>query len=754
MSSDRNSKIINRFYKTLFVFLCLFLSLFCFSSALASTISSSNNTGLSDGLVGYWTFDGKDTHWTSAVTGTTNDLSGQGNIGTLTNMSRVSTPIIGIMGQGLKFDGVDDHVNAGTQTSLDITGAFTVSVWVKSTKNNAALFQGVVGKANYNGDELGYFLTKRTDNKYYFQVSLGGYTRNELTTYSNNAYVDNEWHHLVGVLLADGTHYLYVDGIQQTAHSGTGTFRPATSARPLVIGTAYSDFYTVVNEKFGGSIDDVRIYNRALSATEVSRIYNASVSSKINTTQTPKDILSLGLVGYWTFDGKDNHWTSATAGTATDLSGQGNTGTLTNMSRSLTPVVGKTGQALKLDGVNDYVDLGNISSLNFGMSNFSIGFWIKTSTNNDGAVYTKKTGGYSSVGAGVEIIKDSAVGLRLSLSDGVNGSAFWLDRNSVATNEWIYVVVVVDRVNNIAYRYKDGVRGSNVDISTITGLVNTSEFAKIGTSNDAWGAFDGSIDDVRIYDRALSATEVSRIYNSSASSKMNMTQAPKDTLSSGLVGYWSFDGKDTHWTSATAGTVTDLSGQGNTATLTNMSRAVTPVMGKIGQALKFDGVNDYVTLGSSKFQYQDNFTVSAFVKFSVIPNNAGGCGARHPIIYNHDYGYNLLIGTDGKVNWYIYNTVGSSKSVKSTSSVIGDSYVHVVGIKNGTTILLYVNGVLQGQDTLTSNAVYYTASQFVIGGYGMCGGTWFYSNGIIDDVRVYNRVLSSSEVARLYNLGK
>src|SRR3989338_1127681 len=59
---------------------------------------------------------------------------------------------------------------------------------------------------------------------------------------------------------------------------------------------------------------------------------------------------SLGLVGYWTMDGPDITWTSDTAGTATDLSGSGNAGTLTSMSKSVSPVVGRIGQALDLDG--------------------------------------------------------------------------------------------------------------------------------------------------------------------------------------------------------------------------------------------------------------------------------------------------------------------------------------------------------------------------------------------------------------------
>ena len=221
-----------------------------------------------NGLVGSWSFN--ETSGTIAY-----DLSGFGNHGT---MYSSSTPTYLISNQALNIDGVDDYVDCGNDPSLNITGAVTVSSWVKSVKNNASLFQGIIGKGNLNGPEYGYILTKGIDNRFYFQVSLGSYARSDKSTYSDLEYTDDAWHHLVGVLLPDGSHYLYVDGVQQSAHSGTGTFRPAASNIRLVIGTAYGDspLNTNYNEKFKGLIDDVRIYNRALSAAEIQAIYEAS----------------------------------------------------------------------------------------------------------------------------------------------------------------------------------------------------------------------------------------------------------------------------------------------------------------------------------------------------------------------------------------------------------------------------------------------------------------------------------------------
>lgn len=195
-------------------------------------------------------------------------------------------------------------------------------------------------------------------------------------------------------------------------------------------------------------------------------------------------------------------------------------------------------------------------------------------------------------------------------------------------------------------------------------------------------------------------------------------------------------------------TWSDLSGNGNHGTLINGPTYSSADNG----SFSFDGTNDYVNIGDNKFKYQDNFSIEAIAKFPTLPNNPGfQCGARHPIIYNHDYGYNLLIISTGKVRWQIYNTSSEAKNIDSINSVTGPNFFHAVGIKSGTTIALYLNGVLQGTNTLTSNEVHYRDFPFVIGGYATCGSDKFYATGNISLVKVYNRVLSASEISQNFN---
>ena len=133
--------------------------------------------------------------------------------------------------------------------------------------------------------------------------------------------------------------------------------------------------------KLGRETNDFHVYNRALSASEVLQLYDMGSAGHSTPREAPPGIVSTscssgltcGLVGYWTFDGKD---INGTAATTTDRSGNGNTGTLVNMSATTSPVVGKIGQALRFNGTSQYVNGGTGASLNL-TGNQSYSVWIK-----------------------------------------------------------------------------------------------------------------------------------------------------------------------------------------------------------------------------------------------------------------------------------------------------------------------------------------------------------------------------------------
>ncbi len=220
-----------------------------------------------NGLVGWWTFDGADTHWTSSTAGTVTDKSGSGNTGTLTNMSQTTSPVAGKVGQGLKFNGTSQAVTSTIPTTavnnITMAGWF---YWTGTALSTSLPFYN--GNSGANG--YGLFISDGTScgvgNK--VSVLIGGSVCNGL---NSTAYTmpSNIWTHLV-IKRDAGVWYLFVNGKLQII-GGSGT--PNTPTLGYVTGGAYTTG-PVVNGFFPGKIDDVRVYNRALSSAEVQQLYN------------------------------------------------------------------------------------------------------------------------------------------------------------------------------------------------------------------------------------------------------------------------------------------------------------------------------------------------------------------------------------------------------------------------------------------------------------------------------------------------
>jgi len=227
------------------------------------------------------------------------------------------------------------------------------------------------------------------------------------------------------------------------------------------------------------------------------------------------------LVGYWSFD-------DGTGTVAVDGSGNGNNGTLVNMEEA-DWVDGVVGKCLSFDGSGEYVDCGADASLDLGTNSFSVSFWLSLSNNDaDGSFVTKKTSSYSGIDSGFTIMQDSlSTGtFRAIIADGSNVVITNLYKDNMPANDtYHHVLFVFDRINNEVYMYLDGIRSSETgDISSVTGSINTEQPLKIGA------AFYSSaclIDEVRIYNRALTPSEIKALYLYPAGNKghkINRTQ--------------------------------------------------------------------------------------------------------------------------------------------------------------------------------------------------------------------------------------
>jgi len=223
---------------------------------------------LASGLVGFWSFNGPDMNWryNSAY-----DRSSTHATGTMYNMSTTTSTVTGINGQALEFKGgptEGKYVAFGNPASLQLGNTGTVSVWIKySVANN--FHAGIVSKNNWATDRNGYnlALSQNGDDGTISGEIADASTDN--TILSTQGFGDNNWHHVV--FNWDGSFLrLYVDSVS-AATPVAQTLTPVSNVYDLYVGRLAYSYVRF----FNGLIDEVRVYNRALSATEIQELYKA-----------------------------------------------------------------------------------------------------------------------------------------------------------------------------------------------------------------------------------------------------------------------------------------------------------------------------------------------------------------------------------------------------------------------------------------------------------------------------------------------
>lgn len=221
-------------------------------------------------IKGYWKFD--DGSGTTAT-----DSSGDENDGALYNGSVVCSGgdcpnwVDGKYGKGLSFDGVDDYVGVPSSASLKPTEAITVTGWIKPDLQGTREFMATKWQ--------GFTVELATSNRVTAGVYVSGGQR---MTPVSSVLPNNTWTHVAFTYdSSDRTLKTYINGgqeIKSSTLSGLSTYSMSVSNNALGIGR-YSSYY------WNGQIDEVRIYNRALSPTEI----NATLSSPLVVKTFPEE---------------------------------------------------------------------------------------------------------------------------------------------------------------------------------------------------------------------------------------------------------------------------------------------------------------------------------------------------------------------------------------------------------------------------------------------------------------------------------
>ena len=587
----------------------------------------------------------------------------------------------GKVGKALQFDGVDDYINCGAGASLNITDKLTIEAWIKpDTRSN---YHVIACKNTYT-----YFFAVNSG-KLSLLIGNSSATGWNVVLVGDTVLNSSNWYHVAGTYdSATGEAKLYINGV--LAKTATGTAQ-AIGSRPtgwLSVGCAYGSAYY-----FNGVIDELNIYPMVMSASQLSQHYqDGLMSDRIN--------------GRWLFDDGQGMFLQ-------DFSRGRNMGALQNMDGSSCWTIGKIGDCLAFDGTDDDVDCGAGSTLNI-TEPLTLEAWMKFDSLTDNAK-PLDNGLYRLIYS----ITDGKLHFQYHITDAAaGGDSLWnywsgvKTSTAIQTGQWYHVTGV--KTGNTMKLYLNGVKER--ELTCLSGYtMDSSQVSNLVLGDNP---FCGKLDEVHVYTDATFTDDTI----------MHHARQP-------IAGRWALD-------EISGTTTTDRSGNDNNGTLANMTTPGCWVSGKIGKALQFDGVDDYVNCGAgSSLDITDKLTVEAWIK----PDTRSGF---HVITCKNSYTYFFTM-VSGKLELLIGNSSANAWNVGVISNTVlnSSSWYHVVGAYDSATgeAKLYINGALDNTATGTAQAIGSRPTGWL--SVGCAYGSAYYFNGVIDELNIYPRLLSADEIA-------
>lgn len=679
---------------------------------------------LTEGLVGYWDFEAKTPQGPRDAALDNNGTMNGDNDGTLNNFEFNSEAgwTSGKEGTTVQFDGVEGggqnrHVEISSSDELNITDTITISAWVRYAGTEDCTnceWPRVLAKGRNEAYEI---WSSKYNN--YLRINTRLYIDGTDQGFSGQRKLwAGRWYHLTYTF--NTTHHrMYWNGELERNKQVSGSID--TTANPLAIGNWYT-----TNREWTGKIDEVRLYDRTLSSSEISDLYNGNPVNRS------------GLVGEWTFD-------EGQGTTAHDTSNWGN---------------GKLGRySGEFDGLDDDVEVSDEKSLN-GKGDLTLSAWIKPEDMSTRSYILARNDQCTNIRhwAPYELRVTSGAKLQYQVSethdcDGGHSWDTYESDSSLSTDTWQHVAATVinnDQETREVDLFLNGERLSisqTQDYGTGDAFDGSDYSIFIGARSRQSGdreLFNGSIDSARIYDRALSVQEVKALYNRDTREQRIGSQ---DTLQSGLVGWWPLH--------ETSGNTTDLSGNDNDGEAYGVTQGVA---GRGGvTAYDFDGSNGYVNLtefsgvpgSTDKAPRNDPHTLSAWVKADTANQDSAVVGK-----FDEDRGSNHwerygdgIKYVDGKLMAFFRQDSDNPRLNYSLDTPTAWHHVAVIGYTPEGE--LWVDGKLREEGNLSQDYGY----DFAIGAEVYERSATQHFDGKIQDVRVYNRALSNSEIQRLYRMG-
>jgi len=508
----------------------------------------------------------------------------------------------------------------------------------------------------------------------------------------------NEWTHVAVTYSYNDTPTtapkFYINGNLFTGYINvpnisTSTYTlPATSA--AVVGRVE---WNGSGKNFNGLVDDARIYNRVLTAAEIQELYNDA---------------NLSLVAHYKLDE-----TSGTTAIDSSVTGNNATATGSNITLNQSGIIEKSA----VFGANSaYIVPHN--AVYEDLDQLTLSAWVKDPATGTLSFIDKNNDFSFQLNSANNRLQFA--GARWSTTSGI-----WRTPNNtlpLETDSWYHVAVTYDTSNltNDPLFYVNGDLVSTTEQITPAGVKKAPGSLNLflGNQNNLANPLGGNLDDVRIYNRILSADEI---------------KALTKTGTGGLIAHYKLD--ETSGTTAADSSIYNNDAAMNGGLDANNNR----VDGPMNTALEFDGVNDKINLTNPNLVLgtAPKFSVMAWIKPNEINNSE---------VFNWGSGSGKSPSIQFNSNALRFGITGSRIDAAMTDMGIAENkWSHVTITYDGTTGRIYGNGILVESDTLNLTEI--DDGTIEIGG----GPSYF--NGAIDDVKIYDRLLSVDEVLALYNAG-
>ncbi len=632
------------------------------------------------------------------------------NDGTITG----ATSIGGKIASGYDFNGSSDYITLPTMND----GSFSISMWINADSITANRRVFDMKEASQNRGIRAYFNGTSLVTNVYDDTTSSSVTTTGITTSAG-------WQHLVITSNSTGDLIVYIDNTNKGTDSTGGAMVAPTDGKLLYIGQSGSS-----GDYFDGVIDEVGIWNRALSPTEVSTLYNSGDGMQlVDGTFTAPDSKTQGMVSYYTLNGHIKDLIAANDGTVTGAS-------LTD---------GKVGQGYDCTGSGNYITINQNANIP-NETSYSVNFWVKGAASGDNAVL-----GFSQNNADAQswwYTRESTDKLRIFIRNDSN--TIRLNVTSTATvfdSSW-HMISFTD--NNGTYDFLvDNVSQSSGSYTKDTLTLDRFGIGFIDRTSDIQGNCE--IDEVGIWNRALSSTEVTELWNSGDGQTFYEDFIDEPDMKEELISYYKLD------ENAANTTVVDSHGS-NTGTASGNTSTLYYASGEINSAFDFNGSSDYVQIQDS-IDLRLTTLMSAFVWIKTTSLNANTYLLGK---YDHDTGdrdWAIAGGDDGSSGMSIRVVLGDGTTVKKLydgDTKLDDGNWHHIGFTWDSGILkLFVDGTEETVNKKTDSSltsIHAGTSAMNIGRRIGNGVGENYSTAVIDEVGIWDRVLSSTEITALSNV--